>query len=66
MPFGLAKVPGIFQDFMSIVLHGLGEFAMAYWDGIIIFNASEEEHKEHIQFFDCPRQQSLKLKLSIC
>ena len=50
MPFGLANAPGIFQELMSIVLHGLGKFAMAYLDDIIIFSASEEEHKQHI---DC-------------
>ena len=45
MSFSLANVPGIFQELMSIVLHGLENFAMAYLDGIIIFKASEEEHK---------------------
>ena len=43
MPFGLANSPGIFQEIMSIVLHGLENFAMAYLDHII-FSASEEEH----------------------
>ena len=52
---------------MSVVLHGLGDFAMAYLDNIIIFCASEEEHKLHIQkYFDCLRQHSLKIKLSKC
>ena len=44
IPFGLASAPGIFQELMSVVLHGLGDFAVAYLDDIIIFNASEEEH----------------------
>ena len=44
MPFGLTNAPGIFQELMSIVLHGLGDFSMAYLDDIIIFSASEEEH----------------------
>ena len=34
---------------MSIVLHGVGNFATAYLDDIIISSASEEEHKQHIQ-----------------
>ena len=45
MPFGLAIASGIFQQLMSMVLHGLGDFAMTYLDDIIIFSASEEEHK---------------------
>ena len=48
MPFGFAHAPGIFQEVMSKVLHGLGDFAMAYFDDII-FSASEEEHKQYIQ-----------------
>ena len=38
MPFGLAIAPGIFQEIMSVVLHGLENFAMAYFYGIIIFS----------------------------
>ena len=49
MPFGLANTPGIFEELMSIVLHGLGYFTMVYLDDIIIFSASEEEHKQHIK-----------------
>ena len=61
MPFGLANVPGIFQELMSVVLHGLENFAMAYLDDIIIFSASEE-HKQYIQIiFDFLRQHKLKL-----
>ena len=54
MAFGLGNAPGIFQELMLIVLHDLGNFAMAYLDDIIIFSASEDEHKQHIQkYFDC-------------
>ena len=49
MPFGWANAPGIFQELMSVVLHGLEDFAMAYLNDIIIFIASEEEHKQHIK-----------------
>ena len=31
MAFGLANASGIFQELMSMVLHGLGNFAMAFW-----------------------------------
>ena len=61
MSFGLANAPRIYQELMSIVLHGLGDFAMAYLDDIIIFSASEE-HIQHIQnIFDCLREHNLKL-----
>ena len=67
MSFRVAKAPGIFQELMSLFLHGLGDFTMAYRDDIMIFGASEEEHKQHIQKnFDCLRQHNLKSKLSKC
>ena len=36
----LLECPGIFTELMSIVLHGLGDFAMAYLDDIIIFSVN--------------------------
>ena len=67
MPFGWANVPGIFWELLSVVKHGLENCAFAYFDDIIIFSASEEEHQQHIQkHFDCLRQHNLKLKLSKC
>ena len=52
MPFGLVNLLGVFQEVMSIVFHGLGDFTMVYWNDIKIFSASEE-HKQHIQKIDC-------------
>ena len=67
MPFGLASALGIFKELMSIVLHGLEDFAIAYSNDIIIFRISNEEHKQHIQkTFNCLRQYNFKLKLSNC
>ena len=40
MPFGLANVPGNFQQLMSVVLGGLEQFAVAYLDGILVFSSS--------------------------
>ena len=60
MPFGLANTPGICQELVSIILHELQDFAMAYLDDIIILSASEEENKQHIQkFFDYLMQHNL-------
>ena len=60
-----ANVPKIFKELISVFLHGLGDFGMAYLDDIIISGTSEEEHKQHIQkIFDCLRPHNLKIKLS--
>ena len=62
MSFGFASTSGIFQELMSAVLHGLGDWAIAYLDDTIIFSASEE-HKEYIQkIFDCLKATQLKIK----
>ena len=67
MTCGLVNAPRIFLECMSVVLHGLGDFAMAYLDDMIIFSTSEEEHRQHIQqIFDCLRQHNLKLQTSKC
>ena len=42
--FGLANAPGIFQQLMSVVLHGLEQFAMAYLDDILVFSTNASEH----------------------
>ena len=36
MPFGLSNAPAVFQELMSIVLHGLGHFVVAYLDYILV------------------------------
>ena len=36
MPFSFTNAPGIFQELVSIVLHDLGNFAVAYLNDIII------------------------------
>ena len=41
---------GLFQELMSIVLHGPEDFTLAYLDDII-FSASKEEHKQDIKIF---------------
>ena len=50
MPFGLAKAPGVFSQFMSIVLDGMETFTMAYLDDIMVFSRSPEEHFEDLQW----------------
>ena len=41
--------PSTFQQLTSLVLHELGDLAMAYLDKIIIFSPTLEEHIKYIQ-----------------
>lgn len=67
MPFGLSNAPAIFQELMSIVLQGLGHFAVAYLDDIMIFSETFAEHMEHLNtIFSRLRKHGLKLKLKKC
>lgn len=49
MPFGLCGAPVTFQRLMDEVINGLGQFAKAYLDDIVIFNLSWEDHLRHVQ-----------------
>ena len=67
MPFGLCCAPAIFQELMSIVLQGLGHFATAYLDDILIYSETLEQHMLHLEtVFERLRQHGLKLKLKKC
>ena len=48
MPFGLQGAPAIFQRLMDRVLHGVGDFAAAYLDDIVIFSETWEDHLSHV------------------
>ena len=48
VPFGLAQAPAYFQLLMNQVLEGLN-FAMTYFDDIIIFSNSEEKNLLHLE-----------------
>lgn len=47
MPFGLSEAPGIFSQLMSIVWSGMGGFALAYLDDVLVFSKDPEEHFHH-------------------
>ena len=67
MLFGLSNAPAVFQELMSIVLHVLGHFAVAYLDDILVFSESMEEHLQHLEtIFSRLRQHELRLKLKKC
>jgi hypothetical protein len=51
MPFGLKTAPGIFQRFMDGILGRLRwTAALCYFDDVIIFSNTVEEHAEHIDY----------------
>ena len=49
MPFGLQGAPATFQRMIDRLLQGLGQFANAYLDDVVIFSESWEEHLRHIE-----------------
>ena len=48
MPFGLQGAPATFQRLMDQVLRGVGDFAAAYLDDIVIFSETWEDHLTHV------------------
>ena len=49
MPFGLQGAPATFQRMMDKLLDGIGDFAKAYIDDLVIFSTSWEEHLQHLR-----------------
>ncbi|XP_073721145.1 uncharacterized protein [Misgurnus anguillicaudatus] len=49
LPFGLHGAPATFQRLMDSVLNGVGEFAAAYLDDVVIFSTSWEDHLQHLK-----------------
>ena len=66
MSFGLSNTPAVFQELM-VLLQGLGDFAIAYLDDILVFSLTLKDHLIHYDLiFDRLRKHDLRLKLKKC
>jgi hypothetical protein len=68
MAFGLTRAPGTFHGAMNTTLAlGLRRFVIAFFDGILVYSRSFEDHLEHLALvFSWLSIDQWKVKLSNC
>jgi len=60
MPLGLTNAPSTFMRLIHHVLREfLGIFVVVYFDDIVIYNLSREEHMHHLRSVATLRKESL-------
>ena len=66
--FGLTNAPATFQHAMNSAFRDcLGKYVLVYLDDILVFNANEEEHLEHLRHvLETLRREQYRAKLKRC
>lgn len=68
MPFGLCNAPSTFQSLMNSIFRDyLRKFVLVFFDDILVYSRSWEEHLKHVEIvMNILRQQRLFVKMKKC